>query len=135
MHGSVHGWCMGSWLVMMCWGFINAVLYYMDCCMKPPTHHDQPCTHTPPMHQPMHGPACPSTKSPIPPTPNLMVTGLHDAAAYNLSILSETQNNFKVIFEKGVYLLFSRPRPQVIGCTAKINTSLYFNPHRSLSQS
>ena len=33
------------------------------------------------MHQPIHGPACPSTISPIPPAPNLYGTALHDTAA------------------------------------------------------
>ena len=33
------------------------------------------------MQLPMHGPACPSTKTQIPPAMNLGVTGLHYAAA------------------------------------------------------
>ena len=38
-------------------------------------------THAPLMHRPMHGPACPSTKIPIPSAPNTYVLGLHDTAA------------------------------------------------------
>ena len=33
------------------------------------------------MHQPIHGPACPSDQTPIPPAVNLTVTGLHCTAA------------------------------------------------------
>ena len=30
MYGLLHGWCMGGGGVVMCWFFLNVVIYYLD---------------------------------------------------------------------------------------------------------